>query len=223
MFPLRDNIRSRTAPAMTWLIIALNCAMFFIEASLPGPRLERLVGELGMIPARLGEDPAAWTTLVTSVFLHGGWLHLLSNMWMLYLFGDNVEDRMGKARYLVFYLACGVAAGLAHWAFAPRSPVPVVGASGAIAGVLGAYFLLYPRARVLTLIPIFIYPLFVEVPAVLFLGLWFASQLFQGTVTVLNPHLFSPVAFWAHAGGFVAGMALLPAFVEPPANRRSDV
>jgi membrane associated rhomboid family serine protease len=215
MFPLQDNIRARSTPVVTWVIVALNGAVFLAEATLPLPRLEWLVGTLGMIPSRLSADHSSWPTLITCMFLHGGWTHFLSNMWMLYLFGDNVEDRMGPARYLVFYLLCGVAAGLAHRYVEPLSGVPTVGASGAIAGVLGAYFVLYPRAEVLTVVPIFFYPLFFEMPAVVFLGVWFVSQLFSGTLTVVRPELVSSVAFWAHVGGFVAGIVLLPVFLDP--------
>jgi membrane associated rhomboid family serine protease len=144
--------------------------------------------------------------------LHGGWLHLIGNMWVLYLFGDNVEDRMGPARYLAFYLLCGLAASLTHYAINPGSTVPTIGASGAISGVLGAYLLLFPTARVITLVPVFIIPFFFEIPAVVYLGFWFVMQLFSGTLSLAGTESSEGVAWWAHVGGFVTGMALLPVF-----------
>jgi membrane associated rhomboid family serine protease len=165
-----------------------------------------------MVPARLGADPDAYWTVLTCMFLHGGWMHFIGNMWVLFLFGDAVEDRMGPARYLVFYLLCGLAAGLTHYLTNPTSPVPTVGASGAIAGVMGAYFVLFPTARVITLIPVFFFPFLVEIPAVVYLGVWFASQLFSGTLALVGPQYYEGVAWWAHVGGFVAGIALLPLF-----------
>src|SRR4051812_42742517 len=186
MIPLKDTVRPRSAPVVTWGIILLNAVVFLYELSLPLERLESLVAVLGMIPARLGADPDAYWTLLTCMFLHGGWMHFIGNMWVLFLFGDAVEDRMGPARYLVFYLLCGLAAGLTHYLTNPTSQVPTVGASGAIAGVLGAYFVLFPTAQVLTLVPVLFLPLFVEIPAVIFLGIWFASQLFSGTLSLLS-------------------------------------
>ena len=184
MFPLKDTVQTRSVPLVTWAIILLNGLVFLYELTLPPERLEQLIAALGMVPARLGTDPAAYWTLLTCMFLHGGWMHFIGNMWMLYLFGDNVEDRMGSARYLVFYLLCGLAASLTHYLISPASTVPTVGASGAIAGVMGAYFVLFPTARVITLIPIFFFPFIVEIPAVFFLGIWFASQLFSGTLSL---------------------------------------
>jgi membrane associated rhomboid family serine protease len=146
------------------------------------------------------------------MFLHGGWMHVIANMWTLYLFGDAVEDRMGPVRYLIFYLLCGLAAGLTHFLTNPTSPVPCIGASGAIAGVLGAYLVLFPTARILTLIPILFFPFIVEIPAVVFLGIWFASQFFSGTLSLISTQYYEGVAWWAHVGGFVAGIVLLPAF-----------
>jgi membrane associated rhomboid family serine protease len=146
------------------------------------------------------------------MFLHGGWMHFLGNMWTLYLFGDNVEDRMGPVRYLVFYLLSGLAAGLTHYLTDPGGTVPTIGASGAIAGVLGAYCLLFPLARVITLVPVFFFPFIFEVPAVFYLGIWFVSQLYSGTLALMSPQYYEGVAWWAHVGGFVAGMVLLPLF-----------
>ncbi len=212
MIPIQDTVQSRSVPLVTWGLIILNSLVFFYELSLPPEQLERLIAMLGLVPARLKYDADAWWTLLTCMFLHGGWIHIIGNMWMLYLFGDNVEDRMGPGRYLIFYLLCGLAASLTHLAINPNSGVPTIGASGAIAGVLGAYFVLFPTAQIITLIPIFIFPLFIEIPAVIFLGIWFVSQLFNGTLALGGTQDSAGVAFWAHVGGFVAGMVLLPLF-----------
>lgn len=222
MFPIQDTVQSRTVPLVTWGIILLNAVVFLYELALPPEYLDALVLELGMTPARLSADPAAWWTLVTCMFLHGGWLHFIGNMWTLYLFGDNVEDRMGPARYLVFYLLCGLAAGLTHYVTDPTSPVPTVGASGAIAGVLGAYFLMFPLARVLTLVPVLFIPFVIEVPAVVYLGIWFASQVFSGTLSLASQEHVEGVAWWAHVGGFAAGAALLPLFKESKKQHRDN-
>ena len=178
---------------------------------------------LGVVPRRFLTDPGPEQvmTLLSSMFLHGGWLHLLSNMLALYIFGDNVEDRMGPWRYLVFYLLCGLAAALTHIFTNPASPIPTIGASGALSGVLGAYFVLFPTARVYTLIPIFFLPWFVEIPAVVYLGFWFLSQLLNGTLAIVaGMQGYGGVAWWAHAGGFVAGVVLVRFFVRRRGTRR---
>jgi len=163
MFPLRDTLRSRRFPLVNWLLIGANVAVFLYEVSLGAEGLDRFFGEYALIPAQLSlAAPVSLLSLVTSMFLHGGWFHVISNLWTLVIFGDNVEDRMGSFRYLVFYLAAGVFAGLVQVVFAPGSSIPTVGASGAIAGVLGAYLLLFPHGRVLTFIPLFILPWLVE-------------------------------------------------------------
>jgi membrane associated rhomboid family serine protease len=220
MFPLQDTVRPRDVPLMTWGIILLNGLVFLYELSLPPDQLEYLFAALGMIPARLGIYADAWWTLLTCMFLHGGWTHFIGNMWSLFLFGDAVEDRMGSGRYLVFYLLCGLAASAAQFFANPTSAMPTIGASGAIAGVFGAYFVLYPTARVLTLIPILFIPFIVEIPAVVYLGIWFASQVFSGTLSLASSASYEGVAWWAHVGGFVTGMALLPVFKKSPAQYR---
>ena len=223
MIPIRDTVPSRTPPLSTVLLIMINVAVFFFELSLPPHQLQRLVYVLGVVPARFHEGGVlaypyvpggVAATLLTSMFLHGGWLHIIGNMWSLWLFGDNVEDRMGHGRFLLFYLLCGVAAGLLHLTLHPSSTVPTVGASGAIAGVMGAYFVLFPYARVVTLVPIFLFVYVWEVPAVLYLGLWFLSQFFSGTLSLIAAPEGGGVAFWAHVGGFVAGLLLLPFFLK---------
>jgi len=217
MIPIRDTLRARTFPVVNWLIIVLNVLVFLYEISLGEAALHRFVNTYGMVPARLWHEPlAAWPTLFTSMFLHGGWFHLLSNMWMLYIFGDNVEDRMGSGRYLVFYLASGLVAGLVQAWMQPTSWVPTVGASGAIAGVLGAYVLFYPRGRVFTMVPLIIFITFIEVPAWIFLGVWFISQLYSGWMALLPgaAQTLGGVAWWAHIGGFVFGLLFARLFAR---------
>jgi membrane associated rhomboid family serine protease len=211
MLPLTDNMPSRVSPWITWVLILVNGLVFLHELALPSDELQVFILQFGLVPARLHADPRVAWTLLTSMFLHGGWLHILGNMWFLFVFGRNVEDSMGHGRYLLFYLLCGIAAGATQYEVAKASAMPTIGASGAIAGVLGAYFLLFPRARILTLVPgLLIFPWLVRIPAVIFLGLWFLLQLFEGTLAIGAPDSFQDTAFWAHVGGFCAGMALLP-------------
>src|SRR6186997_1900458 len=174
MIPLRDVIPSRTTPYITVTIIILNALAWFLELSLPREELAVFLQVYGVVPARF--QPL---TLLTSMFLHGGWMHVIGNMWYLWIFGDNVEDRVGHGRFIVFYLLCGIAAAIGQILIDPGSTLPTIGASGAIAGVMGAYFVLYPRSRVLTLIPLIVLMPIVEVPAIVLLGLWFLMQLFN--------------------------------------------
>jgi membrane associated rhomboid family serine protease len=215
VIPLRDTVRSRTFPLVNTMLIGINIIVFLMELRL-GPRANRLVFNLGFIPARFlqYQDYHEYATIFTSMFMHGGWLHLFSNMLALYIFGDNVEDSMGPVRYLIFYLVCGIAAAMTHLYFNQHSPMPTVGASGAIAGVLGAYLLLYPTAQVLTLIPIFFFPWFIEIPAIVFLGIWFLTQLVSGWATIVSDTYQAQggVASWAHVGGFGAGVVLINVF-----------
>ncbi len=209
MIPLRDLIPSRTRPFVTIGLIILNTLVFLYQLSL-GPLVNTLVMVFGLVPADF-----SWTTVFTSMFLHGGFLHLAGNMLYLWVFGDNVEDRVGHGRFLVFYLLCGVVAALAQSAVAPHSRIPMVGASGAIAGVLGAYLVLYPRSRVLTLLPIFIFWQVVEIPAVYLLGMWFLLQFLSGVGSIATTAVSGDaggVAFWAHVAGFVAGVAGISVF-----------
>ena len=228
MFPLRDEIPSRRAPVVTLPIIALNVAVFLYQSALPPQRLEAIFYLFGIVPARysdpawaagVGLPPGGVVPFVTSMFLHGGLAHLLFNMWTLWIFGDNVEDRLGRVRYSLFYLVSGLAAGALHWATNAGSTVPTIGASGAIAGVLGAYLVYFPHARVLTLVPVFFYPLFVRIPALIYLGIWFVGQLASGALAGGGGPESGGIAWWAHVGGFLAGMALaLPlARRAPPA------
>lgn len=236
MFPLKDNIPSRTTPFVNYLMIAL-CSLAFFAQLREGADADSIVERYGMIPARVTdpdkrilvpteelvpisrttavrrvvERPAAppavpaWLTLLTCIFLHGGWLHFLGNMWFLFIFGDNVEDRYGHLGYALFYLLAGVAASLTHLLASPASTVPTIGASGAIAGVMGAYLLLYPHARVVAVVPILVIIQIMVIPAPVFLGIWFAIQFFQGTFS-LGAVQSAGVAWWAHIGGFLMGV-----------------
>jgi membrane associated rhomboid family serine protease len=200
------------------LIIFANAAAFFYELRIDPSGVNNFINTWGLVPAQFWTNPqVAWITIFTSMFLHGGWFHIVSNMWILFIFGDNVEDRMGSGRYLVFYLLSGVAAALLQAFLLPESSVPMVGASGAIAGVLGAYLLLFPRARILSLVPIFFIFTLIEIPAVVFLLFWFASQLFSGFLSLAGSS-GSGVAWWAHIGGFVFG--LLSVFLFAKRGRR---
>lgn len=212
MFPIRDNLPAERTPYVNWVLIAVNVAAFLLELRL-GPQLPGFFQLHGLVPARL-VNPATWGLvgwehqvgpLVTHMFLHGGWLHLIGNMWFLHVFGDNVEGRLGHFNYLLFYLFCGFGAAAGQILADPDSYMPMVGASGAVAGVLGAYMVLFPRARVLTLIPIFVFIQWVEIPAVFFLGFWGLMQFFRGTAELVSGAT-EGVAFWAHVGGFVCGV-----------------
>lgn len=224
MIPLRDKNPRYSTPFVTVSLIILNVLVFLYQLSL-GPRAEeQFVFTYGMVPARiewafgspqitLGD---AFAPLLSSIFLHGGWLHLIGNMWFLWVFGDNIEDRLGHLRYLLFYLVCGVGAGLAHTLFNLNSRLPAVGASGAISGILGAYLVLFPGARVLTLVPLLVFYFTVELPAVILLGYWFLIQAAQGFFA-LGARSAGGVAWWAHIGGFVLGFLLARRF---PRRRR---
>ena len=220
MIPLRDTTQSRSYPVVNITIIVANCLVYLLQQA-QGPRLEAFIMTYGLVPARYSMPAIASSftvsqqlfSFVSFMFLHGGFWHLLGNMWSLYIFGDNVEDRLGSVRYFSFYLLSGIASGLSHLVLNWHSPVPTIGASGAIAGVMGAYFLLYPKARVLTLIPIFFLPYFIEVPAYFFLGLWFVMQFLSAAIA---PAGGGGIAWWAHIGGFLFGMVLLKLFLRIP-------
>lgn len=215
MLPLKDNIRSHSFPLVNWMIIIANLAVFIlIEARLSPFRLNQLVMHYGLIPARLmAGSPGAYATIFTAMFLHGGWLHVIGNLWALFIFGDNVEDRMGSGRYLIFYLLSGVAAALLQVWISPYSKTPMIGASGAIAGVLAAYLVLFPGARVITLVPLFFFPWFIEISALFYLAIWFFSQFFSG-VASLGVNVGGGVAYWAHVGGFVFGLITVKFFAR---------
>ena len=218
MRPIRDENPTLTTPVVTWLLILVNIGCFLYEMSLPADAIEGFVGTWGLVPASfwdlrgrtLAELVAhSLRPCFSSMFLHGGWLHLIANLWCLWLFGDNVEDHMGHVRYLGFYLAAGMLAGLLHVALNSASVVPTIGASGAIAGVMGAYFLLFPFARVTVLVPFLIFPIFIKIPAAFYLLVWIVSQVIGGYGALAQGETaVGGIAFWAHVGGFVAGMFL---------------
>jgi membrane associated rhomboid family serine protease len=213
MFPLYDTARSHKFPLVNLLLIGVNAYAFYLELRLDPAGLETFIFANGLIPAQLLADVnGEWLTILSSMFLHGGWFHLLSNMWVLYIFGDNIEARMGGIRYLVFYLLSGVAAAFLQTFVDPASQVPVIGASGAVAGVLGAYLILFPRSRIASLVPIFITFTLVELPASIFLIFWFVSQLYSGLFALQGSA--GGVAWWAHIGGFLFGM-IIALFFRP--------
>lgn len=214
MFPLYDTVRSRRFPIINWMLVLLNGLVFYYELTMSEADLHRFILDWGLVPAQLALDSAeSWLRILSSMFLHGGWFHIISNMWILIIFGDNIEDRMGSGRYLIFYLFSGTAAALMQAFLYPASNIPMVGASGAIAGVLGAYLVLYPRARIASLVPILFIFTIIELPALIFLGFWFISQLFQGWLALGGADM-SGVAWWAHIGGFVFGLLMVRLFAR---------
>lgn len=226
MIPLRDTIPARRFPVVNTVLIGLNVLVFLFESILSPEQLEQVIRIFGVVPTMFwqGDGLGRWLPLFTSMFLHGGWWHLISNMLALYIFGDNVEDRLGHFRYLLFYLFGGLAAGAAHLVAYSGSPLPTVGASGAIATVLGAYLVLYPYARVITLVPVFYFLRIVEVPALIYLGFWFISQLFNGIFALAAADVFQAggVAWWAHIGGFVFGLAIVRLICSRPCRTYPD-
>ncbi len=230
MIPIRDSNPSGTAPIVTVALIAANVIAFLHQVSL-GPDVHEFVLRWGLVPGIVSGAyiVPGWTPLdtamrfVSSIFLHGGWLHLIGNMWYLWIFGDNIEDRFGHVGFLAFYLICGVVASMVHVLANVDSLIPTVGASGAIAGVLGAYLICFPGARITMLVPVFFLPLFIQFPAVIVLGIWFLTQLSYGSLS-LDPALAESggVAWWAHVGGFVVGMILVR-YIPPRKKRRQHV
>jgi membrane associated rhomboid family serine protease len=218
MIPLRDRNPSRTVPFATLAIIGISTAVFLFEAMLDPRELQQFFTRFALVPGQVtyalqygsGGPREIFGPFFTSMFLHGGWLHLIGNMWFLWIFGDNVEDTLGTLRYVVFYLLCGLAAGAAHYLLEPSSAVPTVGASGAIAGVLGGYAVLFPKARVLTLVPLGFFLQLMELPALVVLGLWFAIQALSGIFSL--GWQGGGIAWWAHVGGFLAGVILVRLF-----------
>ena len=216
MIPLRDVIPSRSTPYITVTLIVLNAVAWLYELTIPGDLRPVFLQLYGVVPADFSAP-----TLVSSMFLHGSWSHFIGNMWYLWIFGDNVEDRVGHGRFIAFYLLCGIVAALGHVAMDPTSILPTIGASGAIAGVMGGYFVLYPQSRVLTLVPLIIYFEIIELPAVVLLGFWFIMQLFSaGAIAVTANASSGGIAFVAHVAGFVAG--LLGVFVFQKRKRSSE-
>jgi membrane associated rhomboid family serine protease len=226
MIPLRDTAPTRNYPLVNTCLIGLNVAVFMLQLS-RNADIERFIYIYGLVPARysIPQIAAYFSTgqqvfsFLSFMFLHGGFWHLLGNMWFLYIFGDNVEDRLGHGRYLIFYLVCGMTSGLSHLLLNFNSNVPTIGASGAIAGVMGAYFILHPRARILTLIPIFFIPYFLEIPAFFFIGFWFVMQFISAAASHGQA---GGVAWWAHIGGFVFGIIFFKLFLMLPGTPVPD-
>ncbi|MBE0477809.1 rhomboid family intramembrane serine protease [Candidatus Aerophobetes bacterium] len=228
MIPIKDSIPSKTTPYVNIFLILTNFALFFYEVSLDRWELTRFLYIYGLVPERffyLSGEGAPFLTLYfpffTSIFMHAGWFHILGNMLFLWIFGDNVEDEMGHFKYLIFYILCGLGAGFVHLFLNSTSSVPAVGASGAISGVMGAYMLLFPHSRIVTLFPIFFFFTFVEVSAFFFIAIWFIFQLFSGAFSLLAGRAATGgVAWWAHVGGFLVGMGLVFLFAKRPRYKR---
>lgn len=216
MIPWSTSVAVRTAPFVTWTLIALNVVVFLHELALPPRALQAFLMEWGVVPARyadpawarrVGLDPWNYLPFLTSMFLHGGWGHILLNMWTLLIFGPAIEDRFGSGRFLLFYFACGIGAAVAHAALNAGSTVTSLGASGAIAGTMGAFMRLFPLARIVVIIPIIIIPFFIELFAFFYVGFWMALQLMQGLTDLMSPGSLGGIAWWAHIGGFAVGFA----------------
>lgn len=218
MFPIRDSVAKSRQPVVVWVIIALNAAVFAYQLTLSAPELQAFVVQHALIPlryfspawaARHGLSAADLTPFLTNTFMHGGFLHIILNLWTLYIFGPALEDRLGPGRFLVLYLTAAIIASATHAMFNASSAIPALGASGAIAGVIGAYAVRFPYAWVRVLVPIIIFPLFFSIPAMLFAGLWFLTQVLQGTSELFLPGAGGGIAWWAHIGGFLAGLFLV--------------
>lgn len=220
MIPLRDTLKSYSPPVMTVMIITMNVLVFLYQVSLSEPELNHFIAMYGIVP-----DHLRYTSLLTSMFLHGGWMHLIGNMWFLWIFGDNVEDILGHEKYLIFYLLCGLAAAGTHVLLNPYSRVPTLGASGAIAGVMGAYYLKFPHARIISLVMLFVFFTTIEVPAGFMLIVWFIMQIFSGIGSIGYSNIsHGGTAWFAHVGGFVAGMILIKVMrTKDRYSRRSDL
>lgn len=222
MFPLHTTVYARHVPVVTWVIVAVNTLVFLVEVELPKENLEQVMYLFGLVPARFTHPGWAervgfplhdYWPYVTSMFLHGGLLHIVGNMWTLAVFGRNVEDQMGPLRYLVFYMLCGIVSGIAHTMINAGSELPAIGASGAIAGVMGAYLVMYPKSRVVVMVLIVIFPFFFDLLAVFYLVFWFLLQLFSGVMELSKTSSAGGIAVWAHVGGFLFGAITLPLFL----------
>ena len=223
MLPIKDTIRSRSFPYINWLLILINSLIFLYQINLTPTQLDVFIYRFALVPENINlAKPITWYSFITHIFLHGGWLHIISNMWVLYIFGDNVEDRLGSLRYLIFYLLGGISAGVLQYIFSIDASIPALGASGAIAAIMGAYLLFFPHSRVITFIPIFFFGWFVEIPSIVFLGIWFLTQLFSGLMALSTPsnmHM-GGIAWWAHVGGFLFGLLLAYIFTIGYRGRR---
>jgi len=225
MIPIRDSITCHTRPYVSWLLIAISVSVFLIMKMLPLQQQHYFLHFYGLVPIRysdpqwaigFGLPPDYGFSFLSSLFLHGGWLHLIINVWFMWIFSRSIENRMGHGVFLLFYLSCGVASMLIQYFFSSELAIPVVGASGAIAGILGAYFFLYPYAKVVIWIPLLFLPIFVEIPAIAFLGFWMILQIQEAATSILFEGESAGVAWWAHIGGFMAGAILHKLFLIKP-------
>jgi membrane associated rhomboid family serine protease len=223
MIPIRDNIPSKTIPYVSWSIMAICIIIFLSMKVMPQELQHHILYHYGMVPIRYSNPewsasfdllPDRYLSFLTNLFLHGGWLHIIINMWFIWIFGKSIEDRMGHIKFLFFYLICGVLATFVQWYYDPELAIPVVGASGAIAGVLGAYFFIYPFARIVIWFPLFLLPIFFELPAIAFLGFWVIIQFQKATSVMLFENVTADVAWWAHLGGFAVGGIIHFLFVD---------
>ncbi|MGR9099374.1 MAG: rhomboid family intramembrane serine protease [Gammaproteobacteria bacterium] len=231
MIPIRDDIPCNTVPYVAWGLMSINIVIFLAMLIMPDFMTQKFMYLYGMVSARYthpewalhnGFPDDAYFSFFSSMFLHGGWLHIIMNMLFMWIFADNIEDRLGHARFFLFYVFCGLLAAVSQYYFLPESVVPMVGASGAIAGVMGAYFLLYPYARIVVWVPFFV-PLFFEIPAIGFLGLWVIIQLQEATTAIQGEQLeYANVAWWAHIGGFIAGAFLHQVFLKQEKKVNSE-
>jgi membrane associated rhomboid family serine protease len=223
MIPIKDNIPSLRRPYASWGIIAVCIGIFLLMKLMPLESQRQLTYLYGMVPIRysnpqwaasFGLPPDRYLSFVTNLFLHGGWVHITLNMWFIWIFAKSIEDRMGHVQFLFFYLCCGLFATFTQWYFDKELVHPVVGASGAIAGILGAYFFLYPYARIVIWFPFLFLPIFFELPAISFLGFWIIMQAYKAMTVLVFEGAVADVAWWAHLGGFVAGGFLYPLFLK---------
>lgn len=224
MFPWADTVARRYPPIVVWSVIGISALALLYQVGLPPRVLDRFLFDFALVPSRFFGQlslvaPSDWTPFLTDIFLHAGWLHLILNRWTLWIFGPAVEDRLGPVRFALFYLFCGVAAGLAHALAYPDSVVPALGASGAIAGVIGCYARMFPAARIVVIVSILIIPLFFEVSALAFAMIWFAMQVIPGLIS-LGDTASGGIAWWAHIGGFVAGWLATPLLRRPAGAHR---
>ena len=232
MIPIRDSIPCNTTPYVTWAIMAICVLVFVVMVLMPDSIAQHFLYKYGMVPIRytnptwaqhFGLPPDYYFSFLSSLFLHGGWAHLAVNMMFMWIFADNIEDLMGHGRFVIFYLVCGLLATYAQWYSSQNLVVPVVGASGAIAGVLGAYFFKFPYARVVILVPILFFPLFFEIPAIAFLGVWVILQLYELSTASVFPGMGGSSAWWAHLAGFFVGAVIHPLFIEKTTTYHTDV
>jgi len=224
LIPIKDNIPSASFPLVTWFLILSNLAVFFFQILyLNEQQAEAFIYKFGLVPdnirlagaLNIGEfRQTVMRPFLTNMFLHGGWGHIIMNMWILYIFGDNVEDKMGKLRFFIFYLLCGLIAAGFHFILYRNSPVPAIGASGAISGVMAAYMIMFPGSTTISIVPIFIIPFIFPVPAIIYIGLWFIGQLISGASSLMLSDTAIGIAFWAHIGGFIGGIWIYRYFLR---------